>query len=92
VFRVAGMGHHGGELRCSSETSSADGVRGWARERIVMGLDDKIGNKAQEAEGKAKQGVGEATDNKDLKAEGKADETKSDVKQAGEKIKDAFKN
>ncbi|WP_199517304.1 CsbD family protein [Nucisporomicrobium flavum] len=56
-----------------------------------MGLDDKISNKAQEAGGKAKQGLGEATDDKDLKAEGKADETSSNVKQAGEKIKDAFK-
>jgi uncharacterized protein YjbJ (UPF0337 family) len=57
-----------------------------------MGLDDKISNKAQEATGKAKQGIGDATDDKDLQAEGKADETSSDVKQAGEKIKDAFKN
>ena len=57
-----------------------------------MGLDDKITNKAQEAGGKAKQGLGGATDDKELQAEGKADETSSDVKQAGEKIKDAFKN
>jgi uncharacterized protein YjbJ (UPF0337 family) len=56
-----------------------------------MGLDDKIGNKAQEAEGKAKQGVGEATDDENLKAEGKADERSANLKQAGEKIKDAFK-
>ena len=56
-----------------------------------MGLDDKIGNKAQEAEGKAKQGVGEATDDEKLQAEGKADERSANLKQAGEKIKDAFK-
>jgi uncharacterized protein YjbJ (UPF0337 family) len=56
-----------------------------------MGLDDKIGNKAQEAEGKAKQGVGEATDDENLQAEGKADERSANLKQAGEKIKDAFK-
>ncbi|PRX22997.1 CsbD family protein [Actinoplanes italicus] len=56
-----------------------------------MGLDDKIENKTQEATGKAKQSIGEATDDKDLQAEGKADERTSNVKQAGEKIKDAFK-
>lgn len=56
-----------------------------------MGLDDKIDNKAQEAAGKAKQGMGEATGDEDLKAEGQADETKADIKQAGEKIKDAFR-
>ena len=56
-----------------------------------MGLDDKIENKTQEVAGKAKQGVGEATDDKELKAEGTADERSSNVKQAGEKIKDAFK-
>ena len=57
-----------------------------------MGLDDKIDNKAQEAKGKAKQGLGDATDDRELQAEGKADEKSSKVKQAGEKIKDAFKS
>ncbi|MEU4419901.1 CsbD family protein [Actinoplanes sp. NPDC024001] len=57
-----------------------------------MGLDDKIENKAQEATGKAKQGIGEATDDKELQAEGTADQKSSNVKQAGEKIKDVFKN
>ncbi|MBB3096312.1 uncharacterized protein YjbJ (UPF0337 family) [Actinoplanes campanulatus] len=56
-----------------------------------MGLDDKIENKTQEAAGKAKQNVGEATDDKDLQAEGKGDQRSSNLKQAGEKIKDAFK-
>ncbi len=57
-----------------------------------MGLDDKIANKAQEVTGKGKEGVGEATDDKDLQAEGQADQGKSNLKQAGEKVKDAFKN
>ncbi|GGN19159.1 hypothetical protein GCM10010109_32580 [Actinoplanes campanulatus] len=74
-----------------SEMSSADEVRVRARERSVMGLDDKIENKTQEAAGKAKQNVGEATDDKDLQAEGKGDQRSSNLKQAGEKIKDAFK-
>jgi uncharacterized protein YjbJ (UPF0337 family) len=56
-----------------------------------MATDDKIDNKAEELAGKAKQGVGKATDDKDLQAEGHADETSANVKQAGEKIKDAFK-
>ena len=57
-----------------------------------MAADDKIDNKTDELKGKAKQAVGEATDDKDLKAEGKGDEAKGNIKQAGEKIKDAFKD
>ncbi|PVE98301.1 MULTISPECIES: CsbD family protein [unclassified Microbacterium] len=56
-----------------------------------MGLDDKIKNAAQDIAGKAKEAIGNATDNDKLVAEGKADQAKSDVKQAGENIKDAFK-
>lgn len=57
-----------------------------------MGLDDKIDNKAEEAGGKLKEGFGKATDDKDLEAEGHADQASSNVKQAGEKIKDVFKS
>ncbi len=57
-----------------------------------MGIDDKINNKADDMAGKAKEGVGKATDDKDLEAEGKADQGKSNLKQAGEKVKDAFKH
>ncbi|CAL4860612.1 CsbD family protein [Microbacterium sp. MM2322] len=56
-----------------------------------MGLDDKIKNAAQDIAGKAKEAIGKATDNDKLVAEGKADQAKSDVKQAGENVKDAFK-
>jgi uncharacterized protein YjbJ (UPF0337 family) len=56
-----------------------------------MGTDDKLGNKAQELGGKAKERLGDATDDEQLEAEGRSDQTKADVKQAGEKIKDAFK-
>ena len=51
---------------------------------------DKLKNKAQELGGKAKTKTGEATGDKDLKAEGKADSTKGNLKQAGEKAKDAL--
>jgi uncharacterized protein YjbJ (UPF0337 family) len=56
-----------------------------------MGTDDKIDNKAEELGGKAKEGVGRATGDEELQAQGEFDQTESNVKQAGEKIKDAFK-
>lgn len=56
-----------------------------------MGLDDKIGNTADKMAGKTKEATGDATDNEDLQAEGKTDQAKADLKQAGEKVKDAFK-
>jgi uncharacterized protein YjbJ (UPF0337 family) len=56
-----------------------------------LGLDDKIDNKMEDLGGKAKEGVGRATGDEDLQAQGEGDQAKSDLKQAGEKIKDAFK-
>ncbi len=56
-----------------------------------MGLDDKIGNKADELKGHAKEHTGKATDDEQLEAEGKGDQMGADIKQAGEKVKDAFK-
>lgn len=56
-----------------------------------MGLSDKIENAGDKLTGKAKEGAGEATDDKGLTAEGKADQSKADLKQAGEHVKDAFK-
>jgi uncharacterized protein YjbJ (UPF0337 family) len=55
-----------------------------------MGTDDKIANKTEQVTGKIKEGVGDATDNQDLRAEGKADQASGNIKQAGEKVKDAF--
>ena len=57
-----------------------------------MGLDDKIRNAAEDAKGKAKAAVGKATDDPSLEAEGHADQTKANLKKAGENIKDAFKD
>jgi uncharacterized protein YjbJ (UPF0337 family) len=57
-----------------------------------MGLDDKIQNAAEKAGGKAKEAAGAATDNENLEAEGHADQSKADLKNAGEKAKDAFKD
>lgn len=56
-----------------------------------MGLDDKIEHNTQDAKGKLKEGAGKATGSEKLEAEGKVDQTKADVKRAGENAKDAFK-
>ena len=56
-----------------------------------MSTVDKAKNKAQEAKGHVKESVGKATNNKSLQAEGKGDKTKGNLKQAGEKLKDAVK-
>jgi uncharacterized protein YjbJ (UPF0337 family) len=56
-----------------------------------VGTDDKASNKAQELKGKAKEKLGDATDNEQWQAEGKADQVKGNLKQAAEKVKDAFK-
>ena len=53
---------------------------------------DKLSNKAQEVKGSVKEKVGDATDNRDLQAKGKSDQSKGNLKQAGEKVKDAFKS
>jgi uncharacterized protein YjbJ (UPF0337 family) len=57
-----------------------------------MGFDDKAENAAEDLKGKAKEATGKATDDESLEAEGKADQVKSDLKGAGEKVKDAFKH
>jgi uncharacterized protein YjbJ (UPF0337 family) len=57
-----------------------------------MGLDDKLKNATEDATGKMKEGAGRASDDEHLEAEGRGDQSKADLKQAGEKVKDAFKN
>ncbi|MGR6316923.1 CsbD family protein [Micromonospora soli] len=57
-----------------------------------MGIDDKIDNASENTAGKIKEGVGRATDDERLEAEGRNDQASADLKQAGEKIKDAFKS
>ncbi len=56
-----------------------------------MGNEDKLKNSGEGALGKAKEKLGDATDDKSMENEGKADQSKADLKQAGEKVKDAFK-
>jgi uncharacterized protein YjbJ (UPF0337 family) len=56
-----------------------------------MGWNDKLRNKKDEVKGSAKEHLGKATDDEQMEREGKTDQTKSNLKQAGEKVKDAFK-
>ena len=56
-----------------------------------MGAEDKANNKIDELAGKTKKRVGRATRNRDLEAKGKGEQVAADLKQAGEKVKDAFK-
>ncbi|MEO6700111.1 MAG: CsbD family protein [Jatrophihabitantaceae bacterium] len=53
---------------------------------------DKAKNKVEELTGKAKEKAGQATGDEQLEAEGNVDQTKGNLKQAGEKVKDAFKD
>ena len=56
-----------------------------------MSIGDKLSNKAEDLGGKAKEAVGSATGDDALEAQGDRDQRKSSLKDAGEKIKDAFK-
>ena len=57
-----------------------------------MSATDKAKDKMQSAKGKVKEATGRATDDRPLEEEGKADQVAADLKQAGEKVKDAFKH
>ncbi len=56
-----------------------------------MSAEDKAKNKIDEIGGKVKETVGKVTGDKSTENEGKRDQTKSNLKDAGEKVKDAFK-
>jgi uncharacterized protein YjbJ (UPF0337 family) len=57
-----------------------------------MGTADKARDKGQEAKGKAKEVAGKATNNPTRTGKGQREQTKANLKQAGEKTKDAFKS
>ena len=57
-----------------------------------MSIRKKIAHKAEAAKGSAKKVVGRATGNPRLRSEGRVDQAKGNTKQAGEKMKDAFKH
>ena len=57
-----------------------------------MSATDKIKNSIEDVEGKAKEALGRATGDRSTENEGKKDQAKSDLKDAGENVKDAFKH
>jgi uncharacterized protein YjbJ (UPF0337 family) len=57
-----------------------------------VGADDKLNNQAEGLSGKAKELEGKVTGDETREAQGQGEQSKADLKQAGEKIKDAFKS
>ena len=57
-----------------------------------MGFMDKAKNAAEKLMGEAKEAVGQHSNDPNMEAEGKQDEVAADVKNAGEKAKDTFKD
>jgi uncharacterized protein YjbJ (UPF0337 family) len=53
---------------------------------------DKAKNTKQGVQGKAKEAAGKVTGNRDTELRGKGDQVRSDLKQAGEKVKDSAKH
>lgn len=56
-----------------------------------MGIGDKISNAAENAMGKAKQHIGDATDNEQLEAEGRIDQGKAGAKDSIERAQDEIR-
>ena len=56
-----------------------------------MGIGDKAEHKAEGLGGKAKEAVGNVTGDQDMAAEGQADQSKANVKQAGDNVADALR-
>ena len=56
-----------------------------------MSFADKFRDKVQVLRGRVKRNTGEVIGNPRLQAEGSADEVMGNLKQAGEKVKDAFR-
>jgi uncharacterized protein YjbJ (UPF0337 family) len=56
-----------------------------------MSATDKMKNAAQSAKGSARVTAGKATGDRHMQAQGQTDKAAASLKQAGEKVKDAFK-
>lgn len=57
-----------------------------------MSISKKIAHTAEALKGSAKKNIGRVTGSRRLQAEGRGDQVKGNTKQAGAKIKDAFKH
>jgi uncharacterized protein YjbJ (UPF0337 family) len=58
---------------------------------LAMSAIDKARNKVEKLRGQAKETIGRATGDRNLENQGLGEQVKSDLKGAGEKIKDAFR-
>ena len=56
-----------------------------------MSFADKFRDRAQVLRGRIKRNMGDVTGNRRLQAEGSADKVMGNLRQAGEKVKDAFR-
>jgi uncharacterized protein YjbJ (UPF0337 family) len=56
-----------------------------------MGAEDKTAGKVKEIRGRIKKAFGQAAGNPRLEGEGRAEQAEGGLKQAGQKIKDAFR-
>jgi uncharacterized protein YjbJ (UPF0337 family) len=63
----------------------------YKRNGVIVTNKDKAKNMAQVAKGKVEEGAGKTMGDDKLEDDGKADQMKGNMKQAGEKVKDAFK-
>jgi len=55
-----------------------------------MSAVDKAKNAVEDVEGKAKEALGRLSGDRSTENEGRKDQAKADLKDAGEKVKDAF--
>ena len=72
-----------GQLACTADVHREKGT--------AVSASKKAKDKAQATKGKAKKGTGKALADPVLEGKGKAEEAKGNLKQAGEKVKDAVK-
>jgi uncharacterized protein YjbJ (UPF0337 family) len=56
-----------------------------------MSAEDELSNKVDDLGGKAKEAAGTLTGDDSTRNEGKLDQARASLKDAGEKVKDAFK-
>ncbi|MFC6238886.1 CsbD family protein [Longivirga aurantiaca] len=59
---------------------------------MTMSTEDKAKNLAQKTGGAIKEAAGKVTGNESLEAEGKVDQSKADLKQGAEKLKDGVRD
>ncbi|MFI5062547.1 MAG: CsbD family protein [Streptosporangiales bacterium] len=57
-----------------------------------MSIAKKIAHKAEAVKGSVKKSAGRVTGRRRLRAEGRGDQVKGNTKQAGAKVKDAFRH